>query len=53
MIFENWILSPVIDKYKDCEDGTSPDGTFHHVSRFHDEVIQELLMAAEERGEYF
>jgi len=25
----------------------------HHVSRFHDEVIQQLLMAAEERGEYF
>ena len=25
------------------EGGTAPDGTFHHVSRFHDEVIQELF----------
>jgi hypothetical protein len=22
---------------------TAPDGAFHHVSRFHDEVIQEML----------
>jgi ribosomal protein S27E len=25
------------------EGGTTPDGAFHHVSRFHDEVIQEIF----------
>jgi len=42
------------------EGGIAPDGYFHKISRFHAErppppqVVQhELLMAAEERGEYF